>query len=169
MTTKNDLISALQQLPGNPEITDSCGGALIGIRTEGELPDGRAVLEFMTEPRTWKYGLTAEEWLHLAAEGPDSEVAPCCGDIGQLRDVLNMLATDQAQGGGIPWLAKLLCDAYEAARNSHDTLADSARFPLLHRVFAGIRDEAAEHEAMMAEHREFAARMQAERQEAPDG
>jgi hypothetical protein len=46
MTTKLDLIAALQQLSGNPEITDSGGNALIGIRTEGELPDGRAILEF---------------------------------------------------------------------------------------------------------------------------
>jgi hypothetical protein len=47
MTTKLDLIAALQQLAGNPEITDKDGNALIGIRTEGEMPDGRAVLDFM--------------------------------------------------------------------------------------------------------------------------
>jgi hypothetical protein len=122
----------------------------------------------VTEPRTWKYGLTADEWLHLAAEGPDSEVAPCCGDIGQLRDVLNMLVTEQSPGG-LPWLSRPLREAYEAALGSHDSLDDPVLFPLLHRVFAGIRDEEAAHEAMMAEHREFAARMQAKRQEAPDG
>jgi hypothetical protein len=47
MTTKLDLIAALQQLAGNPEITDSGGNALVGIRTEGELPDGQAILDFM--------------------------------------------------------------------------------------------------------------------------
>lgn len=123
----------------------------------------------MTGARTWKYGLTADEWLHLAAEGPDSEVQPCCGDIGALRDVLNMMATDQAEGGGIPWLTAPLRGAYDAALSSHDTLDDPARFPLLHRVLAGIKAEAAEYEVMMAEHREFAAQMQEKHREEAAG
>ena len=123
----------------------------------------------MTELRTWRYGLTADEWLHLAAEGPDSEVQPCCGDIGQLRDVLNMLATDQEQTGGIPWLTRPFHEAYQAALSGHDTLDDPVRFPLLHRVIAGIKTEAAEYGAMMAEHRAFAAQMQVKHQEEAAG
>jgi hypothetical protein len=117
----------------------------------------------MAEPRTWKYGLTADEWLHLAAEGPDSEVQPCCGDIGQLRDVLNAMVTEQGEGG-YPWLAGPFLEAYGAALNSHDTLADRAKFPLLHRVLEGTTAEAAAHEAGMAENRAWVAQVMAERE-----
>ena len=92
----------------------------------------------MPEPRRWLYGLTADEWLHLAAEGHDSEVAPCCGDIGDLRDNLNALAT--CQGEGEDWLMRApVLTVYEAAAEEHG-LSDRAAFPLLHRVLDGIRE-----------------------------
>lgn len=92
------------------------------------------------EPRRWLYGLTADEWLHLAAEGQDSEVGPCCGDIGALREWLQALAS--CQGEGESWLvAGPTLDAYETALADHDTLADPEAFPLLHRVLAGVRNE----------------------------
>jgi hypothetical protein len=92
--------------------------------------------------RTWLYGLTADEWLHLAAEGPDSEVAPCCGDIGQLREVLSVLAICQGAGES-PLVRRQVLDDYKTALESHDALASAETFPLLHRVLAGIRAEIA--------------------------
>jgi hypothetical protein len=104
------------------------------------------------QPRTWLYGLTADEWLHLAAEGQDSEVAPCCGDIGQLREWLNGLAA--AQGAGESHMFhKVVLDAYAVALADHDTLADEQVFPLLHRVLAGVREELAAWDALIATHR----------------
>lgn len=106
----------------------------------------------MTTPRTWKYGLTADEWLQLAAIGTDSEVQPCCGDIDELRGWLNCIATNQGEGQ-----TSLLRDptlaAYQTALDSHDTLADRATFPLLHRVLDGIRAEQAAWDAEIAETR----------------
>jgi glutathione S-transferase len=96
----------------------------------------------MSTPRLWLYGLTADEWLHLAAEGQDSEVAPCCGNISDLREHLNALATCQGAGeSGI--MLKAVLESYEMAAGSHDEIADAAAFPLLHRVLAGIRAEQA--------------------------
>ena len=96
----------------------------------------------MDEPRKWMYGLTADEWLHLAAEGHDSEVAPCCGDIGALREWLQALTA--CQGAGESWMLwRPVLDAYNTALSSHDTLASAEVFPLLHRVLAGIGEEMA--------------------------
>jgi hypothetical protein len=95
-----------------------------------------------TGPRKWMYGLTADEWLHLAAEGQASEVAPCCGDIDGLRGWLNALAT--CQDGGLSYLLlQPTLDAYEVAAENHETLRDPGTFPLLHRVLDGIRDQLA--------------------------
>jgi hypothetical protein len=96
------------------------------------------------------YGLTADEWLHLTAEGQDSEVAPCCGDIGALREWLNGLAAAQGEGES-HMFSKIVLDAYEVALASHDTLADAQAFPLLHRVLAGVREELAAWEHQIAE------------------
>ena len=101
--------------------------------------------------RTWLYGLTADEWLHLAAEGQDSEVPPCCGDISQLREYLNALVT--CQGEGEAWiLGKPVLDAYAIALGSHDELANEQAFPLLHRVLAGVRKELAAWDRRAAEY-----------------
>lgn len=110
------------------------------------------VIQEEAAPRTRMYGLTADEWLHLAAEGQDSEVAPCCGDIGQLREWLNGLAT--AQGKGESWLFwQPVLDSYEVALGSHDALADEKSFPVLHRVLAGVRAEkTAQDEFFAAQH-----------------
>lgn len=111
-------------------------------------PDGQ-----VTEPRKWLYGLTADEWFHLAAEGQDSEVAPCCGDIGELRDWLNALAT--CQGAGQSWvMCRSVLDAYAVALASHDALASASAFPLLHRVLAGARAELEGDRNAAKEHRE---------------
>jgi hypothetical protein len=86
------------------------------------------------------YGLTADEWLHLAAEGHGSEVAPCCGTIGTLREWLSILAVSQGEGEAALYQPEVL-NAYAAALADHDALADAAAFPLLHRVVAAIRAE----------------------------
>lgn len=90
--------------------------------------------------RRWLFGLTADEWLHLAAEGEDSEVAPCCGNLGHLRDLLRSLATFQA-ADDTGWhisLGHRILEAVEADGEGHDLHVREA-FPLLHRVLDGIR------------------------------
>ena len=88
------------------------------------------------------YGLTADEWLHLAAEGQDSEVAPCCGNISELREYLNALATCQGEGeSGI--MLRAVLESYEAAASDHEAITDAEAFPLLHRVLAGVRAQQA--------------------------
>lgn len=95
--------------------------------------------------RKWAYGLTADEWLHLAAEGEDSEIAPCCGNISQIREILNTLATCQASYDG--WLRKAvgkeLLESLEADGDGHN-LQDRETFPLLWRVIDGIGQETGE-------------------------
>jgi len=90
--------------------------------------------------RRWLYGLTADEWLHLASEGEDSEVAPCCGNLGELRDLLRTLLAFQSpdDAGWQLSLGREIVKAVEADGDGHD-LGDAAKFPLLHRVLAGIR------------------------------
>lgn len=87
---------------------------------------------------TWRYGLTADEWLTLASVGQDSEVGPCCAAIADLRSALQVLTTTQ---DGPTFIAAEVTDAYTAAVGGHDTLAEPATFPLLHRVLAGIAAE----------------------------
>lgn len=94
----------------------------------------------MSEPRKWLYGLTADEWFHLACVGPDSEVAPCCGDIGQLREWLSGLASCQGPGESYMMCGSVI-EAYDIALSDHETLAEAEAFPLLHRVMAGVRTE----------------------------
>jgi hypothetical protein len=98
----------------------------------------------MTEARTWLFGLTAGEWLHLAAEGDKSEITPCCGSIGEFREVLNWLATCQETGdsgepSGLALTAALrVLDLWPAVENGHfDYDPDLGSFPLLKRVLTG--------------------------------
>jgi hypothetical protein len=87
--------------------------------------------------RQWLYGLTADEWFHLAAMGQDSEVGPCCGNISDFREALNWLAT--SQGDGEDWLpASAVMRMYHQDSDGHD-LPNQKSFPLLHRVLNGIR------------------------------
>lgn len=100
----------------------------------------------MTEPRLWLYGLTADEWLHLACEGHGSEVANCCGNIEQIQDTLRAVMTIQPPEyrSMRVMLHKTLTE--ELAADDHG-LGNPAEFPLLHRVIAGLEAEkAAEHE-----------------------
>lgn len=94
----------------------------------------------VTVPRTWLFGLTADEWLHLAAEGEESEVAPCCGNLGTLRDDLKFLATCQSAGDA-GWHRSTGRHILLAVDNDGDnhSLADPEQYPLLARVCAGIR------------------------------
>lgn len=86
------------------------------------------------------YGLTAEEWLHLAAEGEDSEVQPCCGNLGDLRELLNRLATCQSKDDtGLQLaLGQQVLRNLEGDGDGHG-LGSREQFPLLHRVLDGIR------------------------------
>jgi hypothetical protein len=92
----------------------------------------------LTTPRTWLYGLTADEWLHLAAEGQDSEVSPCCGNLSELRGALNWLTT--SQGDCQDYLAaSAVMRAYHLEGDQHNLVTGKDHFPLLHRVLDGIR------------------------------
>jgi hypothetical protein len=94
----------------------------------------------VTVPRKWLFGLTADEWLHLAAEGENSEVKPCCGNLGELRDSLNSLVTFQAEGesGWHRYIGgRILVLVTRDGDNHH--LADPEQYPLLARVCAGLR------------------------------
>lgn len=95
-----------------------------------------------TEPRRWLYGLTADEWLHLASEGQESEVPPCCGNLGALRDLLRALLAFQSPDdtGWQHSLGREILKAVEADGDGHG-LGSAADFPLLHRVLDGIREE----------------------------
>lgn len=95
-------------------------------------------------PRKWLYGLTADEWLHLAAEDAYSEVGPCCGNLGLLRELLNDLATFQAPDnwGWRLAIGRRVLQAAEMDGDEHG-LQDRVAFPLLHRVLDGIREEQA--------------------------
>lgn len=103
--------------------------------------------------KTWAYGLTADEWLHLASEGQDSEVTPCCGNLGAIRDTLMAITTCQAEHDG--WmrisLGRDLRAQVAADENGHG-LSSREHFPLLHRVLDGIaEDEKKEHERFRQE------------------
>jgi hypothetical protein len=91
---------------------------------------------------TWTYGLTGDEWLHLASEGEESEVQPCCGNISQMRELLMAITTCQASYDR--WmrasLGKQLFEALEADGDGHN-LQDEKTFPILHRVLAGLRED----------------------------
>lgn len=97
----------------------------------------------MPETRKWAYGLTADEWLHLACEGDKSEIQPCCGNIGHIRDILMALTTVQGEYDNAmrQSLAKMLYQALEADGSGHG-LDNRDTFPLLYRVLDGLRAEA---------------------------
>ena len=95
-----------------------------------------------SDARTWTYGLTADEWLHLAAEGDKSELQPCCANLSRIRELAQTLATDQdpdAPGFRRMW-GKDLIAAVEEDGDGHG-LQDREKFPLLWRVIDGIRAE----------------------------
>ena len=136
--------------------TVSRGGILVTAWWHRDTPPPVQAGAFAVQmPASWArlYGLSATEWLHLASEGPDSEVAPCCGDIGQLREYLQVLTTSQGPGESA-LLARGLLAAYETALASHDTLNDEKTFPLLHRVLAGARATLEHEEALRREYAE---------------
>lgn len=104
-----------------------------------------ALAEFAgLRPRAWLYGLTADEWLHLAGEGEASEVTPCCGNLSEVRELLNALATFQSPDdtGWQLSMGRHLLEVLGADGNGHG-LDDRESFPLLHRVLDGIRAQQA--------------------------
>jgi hypothetical protein len=95
------------------------------------------------------YGLTADEWFRLASMNAESEIAPCCGNIGELRDLLRELMTFQSpdETGWRIALGERILLVYEADGNKEGDseaghgLGVRAGFPLLNRVLDGIRAE----------------------------
>jgi hypothetical protein len=102
-------------------------------------------------PTQWLYGLTADEWFRLASLNTESEIAPCCGNIGELRDLLRELMTFQSpdETGWRVSLGERILQVYEADGNKPGDadaghgLGVAAGFPLLNRVLDGIRAELA--------------------------
>lgn len=91
---------------------------------------------------TWLYGLTADEWFHLASEGEDSEVQPCCGNLGSIRDHLRELMAFQS-GDDAGWqlaIGRRLLLEVEADGSGHG-LDNRGQYPLLHKVLDGIRHQ----------------------------
>lgn len=90
--------------------------------------------------KTWLFGLTADEWLHLAAEGEDSEVPPCCANMSDFRELLNALAVSQGPNNGwVKVFSMQLLDHPEIKEGGHE-LDNAEQFPLLHRVLAGAKE-----------------------------
>jgi hypothetical protein len=107
--------------------------------------------------------------LHIASEGEDSEVPPCCGNLGILRDLLRAVTTNQeprVQKNELCWpdyteiqLVEYFDDLVQpskddgAAPDNHG-LEDPKAYPLLHRVVDGIRANQERFHAKRAEERE---------------
>ena len=93
------------------------------------------------EQRTYRFGLTADEWIAVAGAGEDSEVGPCCANLSELREHLNALVTLQGDTDGftVGLIGNGVARAYAWCADDHDLTPD--QFPLLHRVLAGLRDE----------------------------
>jgi hypothetical protein len=124
---------------------------------EGGIIDGlliamRAVRAWKSYPaREWLFGLTADQWFHLASEGPDSEVQPCCGTIGELRDLLREILPFQAEH---EWMfradqCRRIVQIVEEDDPDDHGLNSKTTFPLLHKVIDGIRAEIAAHETFL--------------------
>jgi hypothetical protein len=92
--------------------------------------------------KQWAYGLTADEWFQIASNGEDSEVAPCCGNIGQIRDLIRELMMFQSEddSGWRVSIGKPLLQAVEADGDGHD-LSSRENFPLFNRMLDGVREE----------------------------
>lgn len=134
------------------EYPDGMGSGSGGVYTQDDMEEAYKA----GQPKTWLYGLTADEWMHLASEGTESEVTPCCGDIGTIRELLQALSTCQESYGA--WMrvslgGQLLELLGEDGSGGHE-LNHEKSFPLLARVVAGIRAEEAqvhaENQAMRA-------------------
>jgi hypothetical protein len=112
------------------------------ISPEAGILMGPEGAERLTLRRTHLYGLTADEWFHLASEGGDSEIAPCCGSIGQLRDLLRELMTFQSPDDiGFRWaLGQETLLVIQGDGDGHE-LGNTKQFPLLHRALEGISEE----------------------------
>ena len=101
----------------------------------------RAVESWVNVPaREWLYGLLADEWFHLSCEDENSEVAPCCGTLGALRDGLRelMLFQEPHLAGFREATGRQILQLVKEDDDEHG-LDDKKQFPILHRVMDGIR------------------------------
>lgn len=129
-----DVTQALQLLGKLHEEITQVQETLIDLQEEVET--------FEHEQRTWQYGLTADEWFHVACEGETSEIPPCCGNIGDIRDIIRYLMVFQAleDFGWRKSIGMHLLEKIEADGNNHG-FDDPGQFPLLHKILEGIREE----------------------------
>jgi hypothetical protein len=90
----------------------------------------------------WQYGLTADEWFHIACEGDRSEVQPCCGNLGDIRDLIRMIMQFQApeEWGWRKSIGKALTIAVESDQDGHG-LSDREMYPLFNRMLDGVKAE----------------------------
>lgn len=126
-------------------LTSADGQVSSRFECEAGTPEAALAQFAGLSPRTWLYGLTADEWLHLASEGEDSEVQPCCGNLGELRDLLRSLATFQSPDdtGWQLSIGRHITEVTDGDGEGHG-LHDREQFPLLHRVLDGIRTQQAD-------------------------
>lgn len=93
----------------------------------------------MTNPRTYLFGLTAEEWFSVAALGDDSELAPCCGNISNMRELVNTLMT--LQDNYVGWMVRSIGrELLEAVDNDGQHDFPREIFPLFNRILDGCRE-----------------------------
>lgn len=153
--SKDDFLELLQDRRNEAALARRADATSAGRAREQGITQG---LDFaMAAVRDWVlpeppqprlYGLTADEWFRLASMSQDSEVAPCCGNIGELRDMLRELMTFQSEDD-LGWRLSLgahILQVYEGDGNAEGSedghgLGIAERFPLLTRVLAGIRYE----------------------------
>jgi hypothetical protein len=98
----------------------------------------------MYSSRKWQYDLTADEWFHIACEGDKSEVQPCCGNLGDIRDLIRMVMQFQApeEFGWRKSIGTQLLEVLAGDEDGHE-LSNREQYPLFNKMIDGIKKELA--------------------------